>query len=173
MRKIFLLFVAGIFLFSSCATKGKVNKVVFNKATNQEILLGKINRRGLEKKPFKEWFDKGYKLYKPDEKTITELKKHIAKNAKIVIIMGTWCSDSRREVPRFYKILDEIGFNKDSLTIYAVDRQMRTPKGEEVKYQIEKIPTIIYYHYNYEAGRIVESPKVSLEKDLLLFTKRK
>lgn len=162
-----------MFVFSACVSHKKFNKVVFNKPTNQNILLGKIDRKGLQKAPFKDWFDAEYDAYKPDEKTINEIKNHIAKNAKIVVVMGTWCSDSRREVPRFYKILDQIGFNEDSLTVYAVDRDKRDPKGDVDVYQIERVPTIIYSHYNYEAGRIIESPQVSLEKDLLLFTKRK
>lgn len=174
MKKSILLTLTSLFfVFSACVSNKNLNKLVFNEATNQKILLGKINRKGLEKAPFKDWFDAEYNSYKPDEKTINEIKTHIAKNAKIVIVMATWCPDSRREVPRFYKILDEIGFNEDSLTVYAVDRDKRVPNGDVDIYQIDRVSTIIYYHYNYEAGRIIESPQVSLEKDLLLFTKRK
>ena len=169
MKKIVSLFVVLSIVFSSCS----INKVVYNKDTEQKILLGAINRKGLEKGQFGEWFKEEYNSYIPQEKVIKELKKYMPQNAKITIVMATWCPDSRREVPRFYKILDDIGFNEDNLTVYAVDRNKEVPDGLTNKYEIDRVPTIIYWHYDYEAGRIIETPKVSLEKDLLEFTQRK
>jgi len=118
MKKLLSLAVVLSIVFSSCS----INKVVYNKATEQKILLGEINRKGLEKGQFGEWFKDEYNSYIPNEKVINELKKYMPKNAKIIIVLATWCPDSRREVPRFYKILDQIGFNEDNLTVYAVDR---------------------------------------------------
>ncbi len=34
--------------------------------------------------------------------------------------MGTWCGDSKRETPRFYKILDETGFNQNNFELITV-----------------------------------------------------
>ncbi|MEA3450392.1 MAG: thioredoxin family protein [Bacteroidota bacterium] len=169
MKKIILLLAVFTIVFSSCS----INKVVYNKDTEQKILLGEINRKGLQKKQFQEWYYNEYDNYFPDEKVVTELKKYMPENAKIVIVLATWCPDSRREVPRFYRILDEIGFNEDNLTVYAVDRNLEEPKGFVEKYEIERVPTMIYWHYDYEAGRIIETPRITLEKHLLKFTQKK
>ncbi len=174
MKKIVIVLLFFVSMNFACTSQKNINKVVYSKKVGEKILVGKINRQGLEKAPFRTWFEAGYNSYKPDSSVINEIKKHIAKNAKIVIIMGTWCPDSRREVPRFYKILDEIGFNKDNLTVYAVDRNFKAGNIDLTKYDVKRIPTIIFYHYGYPAGRIVERPySGSLEKDLLEFTKRK
>ncbi len=172
MKQILLL-LATVLIFASCNSQKELNNVVYNQDVNQKILYGKINRKGLKKAPFKKWFNEEYNNYTPDAKTIEALKKSIPENAKIVIVMATWCPDSRREVPRFYKILDEIGFDENRVTVYGVNRQLMDDKGDVAQLQITRVPTFIYYHYGYEAGRIVETPKVSLEKDLLQFTKRK
>jgi thiol-disulfide isomerase/thioredoxin len=172
MKRIFFL-SAIVFLFVACNSQKDLNKVVFNQDVNQKILYGKIDRKGLKKAPFKKWFNEEYSSYTPDAQTIEELKKYIPSNAKIVIVMATWCPDSRREVPRFFKILDEIGFDQSKVTMYGVNRQLMDDKGDVAQFQIQRVPTFIYYHYGYEAGRIIETPNVSLEKDLLQFTQRK
>lgn len=168
----FSIFIATI-LFSTACLLQKNSNVIYSRRVHQKILLGKVTRNDLQKAPFKEWFDKEYNSYNPDEETIKKLKQFIPQNAKITIVFGTWCPDSRREVPRFLKILDSINFNTDSLVMYAVDRDFTAGKEDISKFQIKRIPTIIYEHYGYTAGRIVEKPKISLEQDLLRFTQIK
>lgn len=172
MKKIFILTLASFLFFGGYAQKC-VNKMIYDKNVKQKILIGQITREGLQKKQFKNWFDEGYKSYTPNQDVVEQLINFVPKNAKIVVIMGTWCSDSRREVPRLFKILDAIGFNKDSVTIYAINRKFSAGKVDISAYNAKKVPTIIYYHYGYEAGRIIETPEKSLEEDLLLFSKRK
>ena len=99
----------------------EVITVVFNDATQQKILLGKINRKGFSKKEFSSWFKSEYDSYVPNAKVVNELKGIMPDNAKFIVVLGTWCSDSQREVPRFYKVMDEIGFSEDAITVYAVD----------------------------------------------------
>lgn len=174
MRKLSLLLIVLTISFMSCKTQKDVNQVVYNEVVNQKILYGIINRNGLIKKPFKDWFKTEYDAYTPDQASIDYLKKSIPDNAKFVVVLATWCPDSRREVPRFFKILDAINFDQSRVSFIAVDKDFYAGDNVDVaQYQIDKVPTIIYYHYGYEAGRIVESPQISLEKDLVDFTKRK
>ncbi len=173
MKKLFSLFFVFTLIFTSCGGQKGLNKVVYNDYLDQKILVGKVNRKGFYKKPFVDWFTVEYDNYTPDAQTITALKKKVPDNAKVLIIMGTWCSDSRREVPRLYKVLDEIGFDDDRISVIAVDRNLQADSIDVARYQVVKVPTIIYYHYGYAAGRINETPKISLEKDLLNFTNAK
>jgi thiol-disulfide isomerase/thioredoxin len=81
--------------------------------------------------------------------------------------MGTWCSDSRREVPRMLKVLDIIGFPKENLSIINVDRNKKGIADEADDLNIELVPTFILYEDEKEIGRIIETPEETLEKDLV------
>ena len=86
---------------------------------------------------------------------------------KITIVMATWCSDSRREVPRFYKILDFLKFNNDNTTLINVNSAKKTSDIDISTINIQRVPTIFFYINNNEIGRIIETPKISLEKDMV------
>lgn len=81
--------------------------------------------------------------------------------------MGSWCGDSQEQVPRFLKIMDAIGFSENNITIYCVDRNKKTDKGETDNLKITLVPTFIFYKDGKEIGRIVETPKTTLEKEML------
>ena len=85
----------------------------------------------------------------------------------VLVFMGTWCSDSKREVPRFLRIADSTGMTSQDYALYALDRSKISPEGLERQYQIERIPTFIFLRGNKEIGRIVESPRTTLEGDIL------
>ena len=85
----------------------------------------------------------------------------------IKIVMGIWCPDSRREVPRFMKVIDAWKFPAAKLTFIGVDDAKQSPVGEYLKLDIQRVPTFILYKNNIEAGRIIENPKTSLEQDMV------
>lgn len=130
------------------------------------MLLGKANKTGLLQDPFRIWFADGYKNYVPDPETMEKLKP-LLKNVDIKVFMGTWCSDSQREIPHFYKILEASGFDENKLTLIAVTEEKDTPQNYEAGLNIEYVPTIIFSREGKEMGRIVESTVETLEKDML------
>ena len=81
--------------------------------------------------------------------------------------MGTWCKDSRREVPRIYRILDAVGFYEPRLTLINLDREKSSPGKEESDLNIHHVPTVILYNNGNEIGRIIEYPVQSLEEDMV------
>ena len=89
--------------------------------------------------------------------------------------MGTWCGDSKREVPRFYNILETAQFPLDRLTLVAVsgnrDTYKQSPGGEEEGLSIHRVPTFIFYKNGQEINRIVESPVETLEADIAAIVK--
>lgn len=133
------------------------------------MLLGLSSREGLLQAPFSEWFNAEYTSYQVDAAAAAPLKGKFT-DLDIEIFMGTWCSDSQREVPRFYKILDELGVSEQRLRMYSLDdhpdRRKTSPQGEEKGKNIEYVPTFIFSRAGQEIGRIVESPQVSLEADM-------
>jgi len=148
----------------SLGTKEKINDTVPYEGT--VMLLGKANRKGFQMDAFKSWFNTGYENYKVDSETLEKLKP-LLKDATITVFMGTWCEDSQRETPHFYKILDETNFDESKLTLITVSDEKTTPQGFEEGKNITNVPTIIFYKNEKELGRIVEYPIESLEKDML------
>jgi hypothetical protein len=86
---------------------------------------------------------------------------------RVLVFLGTWCSDSRREVPRFLALADSTGMTPNDYTLYALDRKKSSPEGLERQYNIDRVPTFILLRGTKELGRIVETPKTTLEGDFL------
>ncbi len=143
----------------------KFNNRKTDEKLKSEILIGLCNKQGLLEAPFSDWFKAEYDSYKPNIEIIKQLKPYAGKY-KITVIMGTWCSDSRREIPRFFKVMDYAGYTPNSLKVICVDSQKKADSDLSI-YNIEKVPTIIISDYTKELGRIVETPAKTLESDLL------
>jgi len=133
------------------------------------ILLGKSTRERLAQPPFDTWFTKNYNAYVVDSNTADQLKP-LLKNKRFLIFMGTWCGDSRREVPRMYKILDYCGVTASQVQLITMNNNdtayKQSPGHEERGRDIFRVPDFIVLDQGKEIGRIVESPVTSLEKDL-------
>jgi|WetSurMetagenome_2_1015567.scaffolds.fasta_scaffold00448_19 hypothetical protein len=130
-------------------------------------LLGYFNPVQLTRQPYSTWYTKGFDDYMPDSGSINKLQDIHTDGLKIKIVMGTWCPDSRREVPRFMKILDIWHFPDSMLTFIGVDNAKLSPVGEYNNLDIQRVPTFIIYKNNVEAGRIIENPTTSLEQDMV------
>lgn len=131
----------------------------------EEMLLGKISVSQLREAPYSEWFVDGYENYKV-KKGKADTLENLLEGIDIKIFMGTWCSDSRREVPRFYKIMDALEFPVKNIDLVAMDRGKTTPDHLEQGLDIIRVPTFIFYKDGEELGRIVEYPIESLKADM-------
>lgn len=150
----------------------------FSQNTNQEVsienqqpfLLGEITIDGLLSNTYKTWFESNFDNYNTDSKQIDLIKDKL-KPYKILVFMGTWCGDSKREVPRFIKILESSEYAMDNLKIVALDKRKETykksPQGEEWGLNIRRVPTFIFYKNGREVNRIIETPITTLEDDIL------
>jgi thiol-disulfide isomerase/thioredoxin len=130
-------------------------------------LLGYFNPAQLSSPPYSEWFTKGFEEYQPDQNVIGKLMEINKDDLTIQIVMGTWCPDSRREVPRFMQILDRWKFPAAKVTFIGVDNAKLSPVGDFDKLDIQRVPTFIILKNKVEAGRIIENPVTSLEQDML------
>lgn len=163
MKTIVLITMA---LFISCSPK--IVKTV--KTDEKGNLVGLAQKSDFQQPPFQEWFDKNYNVYQPDVQTVATLKP-LLKNVEIIAVMGTWCGDSKREVPHFYKILDLCDYNYKNLTMITVDRSKKSPANEQAGLGITNVPTFIFYKNGKEINRYVEYPRETLEKDILKILK--
>ncbi|NAS31713.1 thiol reductase thioredoxin [Flavobacteriaceae bacterium R38] len=167
LLKTSILFFQFLF-FVSAVQAQDINSVVKDNY-GREKLLGRVNKQGLTTNTFNAWFSASYDRYNIDKEALKKIKKDI-NDYKITVFMGTWCGDSRREVPRFYKILESLDYPMHKLKIIGVDNipgaYKKSPGKEEEGLNIIKVPTFIFYKNGKEVNRIVESPVISLESDI-------
>jgi hypothetical protein len=84
----------------------------------------------------------------------------------IKVILGTWCRDSREQLPRFMKILDCLQYNTTLLELICVDKLKKADSLDISGLKIEKVPTFIFYFNGTEKGRIIETPVLTIEQDM-------
>lgn len=130
-----------------------------------EMLLGRIDREGLEQEPFGTWFSENYEAHVMDTLTVEKIDTLLSE-VKIKIYLGSWCEDSQREVPALYKILDHLDFDYSKMELIAMTHDKDTPQNFEEDMNIEYIPSIIFYKDGIEMDRIVEYTQITLEKDM-------
>jgi len=144
---------------SSCAINKSVQK------NHEELVLnGKITRNDLMNKfP---WFQDNYNRYHPKDSIIDQIK-NFPFELKVIVFMGTWCDDSKDEVPKFFKIADALHLYDAQMNIIALDRNKHCDSVDISPYKITLVPTFIFYKDGNEIGRIIEGPRESIENDLL------
>lgn len=130
-------------------------------------ILGYFTPDRFNRQPHSLWYHPGYDGYEYDESVVRNLLDLELHHITILVVVGTWCPDSRREVPRFMKILTAINFPSDKVKFLGVDNTKNAPVDNYESFGIQRVPTFIFYVKNIEAGRIIENPSTSLEKDML------
>ena len=133
--------------------------------TGQLVFRGPITVADLKNEPKFKWFKESTEGYKPDMNDVKFLTENLPKY-KLVIFMGTWCDDSQYLIPKLYYVLGKTSFSIMNLTMYGMDRDKTTGGDEKERYKISKVPTVILFRDNFEAGRITESVAQSVEHDL-------
>lgn len=138
-------------------------EVVVN--TQKGMLIGEYDRKQLEEEPYASWYKSTYEAYTPKEEALETIKENIS-DYDITVLMGTWCHDSKRETPKLLKLLDLSNYDMDKLTLIGVDYRRNTPDNAREKYDVLRVPTIIFYKDGKEVNRFVEHAKQSLEEDI-------
>ncbi len=143
----------------------QLNSVVVDPKDNSKMLIGYCDIKGLNKGDYGTYFRSQYDVYEPSEAFVSKLGDKLD-DYEITIVLGTWCSDSKRQVPRFYKLLETAGYNTKRVKVIAVNKQKEAIVVDLSKMDIERVPTFIVYKDEKEVGRIIETPKKSLESNL-------
>ncbi|MFT2089987.1 thioredoxin [Paraglaciecola sp. 2405UD69-4] len=113
-------------------------------------------------------FQASYNEFEPSNSDLKAMKSLEGKS--IVVLFGTWCHDSEREVPRLLKLLDSSSVTLDNLQLVAVDRSKQEPGNRHSEFALKYTPTIILLDSGKEIGRVIERPKISLAEDLAEFS---
>lgn len=152
------------FLFAVSLIYSQQNKLVTDERSGKPMLIGICDRTALQDSNFAWWYESEYNNYEFNSSAIDSIKSKLDE-ISILIVIGSWCSDSRREVPRFFRILDELKFDFEKVTLNFVDRKKESPEGNLPELEIKFVPTFIIYKNEKEIGRIIETPQITLETD--------
>jgi thiol-disulfide isomerase/thioredoxin len=85
---------------------------------------------------------------------------------EIKVFWGDWCKDSKKYIPGFIKSLEFAENNNISVTYINLDLQKKEPAEAIAGWNIQNIPTFVVLSGGKEIGRIVETPKATVEQDL-------
>ncbi len=166
-----------IVLLSVSALAQEPNSIQKDPKTGNDMIVGEVTRQGLLNLPT--WssdeykFTDEYNLYSPDTTYLNYLKQIKNELPYVFVVLGTWCGDSKDQVPRFLKIADMIGYPEDKIFMVAVDRDKKGGSFCLADFNITLVPTFIFTKKGEEIGRIIETPQTSLEEDLVNIIKSK
>lgn len=127
------------------------------------LLIGTIEYKNLTAYS---WFDSTYKAYIPNQPVIDSITP-FAKDIRLMVVLGTWCGDSKEHVPALCKIAVHSGMDIKQLEFIGVDRKKHCPLPDINSLHIEYVPTIFVFVKGVLKGKIVEMPEKLLEQDLL------
>jgi thiol-disulfide isomerase/thioredoxin len=113
-------------------------------------------------------------IYLPSAEAVAQLAS-AAGRYKVVAVLGTWCEDSAREVPRLQRVLDEVAGDRLEGVLVGVDRTKKVTDAEVAALLpdgtvMDRVPTIfVFDELGAELGRVVETAERPLEQLLVEF----
>lgn len=152
-----------------CLPVGSYSQTVaVDSVTQEKILIGPMARSGFADSS---WYKENYSLYKPSKELVGQIDS-LAVGDSLLIVFGSWCSDSHMWVPMVLSIMDSTVLSHN-ISFVAVPRSKGWRDQLTPGLNIEKVPTFIFYHGAKEIGRIIEEPKGDLGESILAILRNK
>jgi thiol-disulfide isomerase/thioredoxin len=128
-------------------------------------LVGPVTRHDLRE--YAPWQTVLAQVYTPDT-AVAQSIRPLARDITVFAIVATWCPDTKRELPRFFAIMEAAGLPETALTMVGVDRTKKDAEGMTEKLGITRVPTFVFLRNGEEIGRFVEKvpPGSSLEQEV-------
>ena len=126
-------------------------------------LVGHVTRDALEN--YDTWKTLRAEDYAPDAAAVQTIADKW-QGVRVLVILGTWCKDSKRDLPRFFKIADLAKLRLDGVTFVGVDRTKKDAEGLTQTHKVERVPTFVFFRGDTEVGRVIERPTTTLEADI-------
>lgn len=131
----------------------------------QKMILGALSWE--EWKQGAGWATYEAPTYEPDPDEIKKLVPLVDRNLSFALFGGSWCPDSKSEMPKVVKLLEKLQIPLATVPVYGVDYDKKEFTGAAEKYGIERVATLVVLRAGKVVGRIVEYPRESWTKDLL------
>ena len=147
-----ILYLCFIFGFVACSTPFQS--------------FGEFSRDQLENSTHNNWFLENYNAHLLNKALVSQIDS-LFYDIEVTIYMGTWCEDSQREVPGFFKIIDALEANDQVQPIIGLNEDKVSHDGSAEQAGVTNVPTFVFSKDGQEINRIVEFPIISLEQDIL------
>lgn len=144
------LFLMSFGAISFSAKSAEGNEDLYGTVTAQEILALAS-------------FQQEYERYQPTSLALDNMQS--LEDKELVVLFGSWCHDSEREVPRLLKLLDASGVALANVMLLAVDKQKHEASGIAEELSLRFTPTFVVRQDGKEIARIIERPQVDLAAD--------
>lgn len=106
-------------------------------------------------------------LAEPDPEIVEALRRH-PRDARITVVLGTWCGDSRSQVPPLLAALHAAANPRLEVEVVGILRGFQQPAEWIRERQIINVPTVLVEENGHETGRVIETPALdSIEEDLV------
>ena len=151
MKKIYQLFFLSLFAYSCASETYPMDPYAVGDFSIKTLFE---NHEG---------FQDNYEEYQPGNL----LDPALFRGVEIYMLFGTWCHDSKREVPRLLSLLNKLDVPENQINLIGLNFKKNDSQDRGKKFQIKKTPTFVFLRNQKEIGRIVEMPEISLEADLL------
>lgn len=151
-----------LFLIGSLLLAAPCCMSIKRKPTMTEILVGELTRQQIEQS-LPDWQKSPHELTNINaSKALLE----VPPGAELIIYLGTWCKDSKRELVRFWQALDALNIAPPlSIRYIGVDRHKLAPQvSKDLK--LSYVPTFVLKREGKEIGRIVESAPRGIELEI-------
>lgn len=139
----FFLFVSGF----SQDREGE-GTLSYDPVKEQYVFVGPIGMEHFSYLPeFYDIFRENYKAYHPDMDLVAEFAPRL-RQSDVLVVMASWCSDTREMLPRFFRILEEAGYPLEDLEMIGVNHLLDSedeidPVGT---YGVEEVPLFIFFN---------------------------
>lgn len=141
-------------------------------SAGNKMLVGKIDEKILANDSSFRWFYNGVNNYKPDP-AWTKYISYYRDSFDVVVFAGTWCNDSKRLLPQFYRVMLASSYPLNKVQLYGVDYKLRALGNESAQYGITKTPTFIFLDKNgKEIGRITDHVRRGMDADIVSVLQR-
>jgi len=161
------ILAAVVLLFLSINSFSQVQYEVSKDPQNgQKTFKGILSRELLLNDAEFTWMKNDISWYKPNAECVTNLTA-VKDTIQLMVFVGTWCEDSQIVFPQLLKMLDQVGFNMNRLTVIGIDRQKTTLGSLTQALGVTKAPTIMVLKGGKEIGRVEEFGKYGIyDKEL-------
>ncbi len=123
-----------------------------------KTLKGILSREVLQNDTAFAWMKNDISWYKPNANCVANLTP-VKDTIQLLVFIGTWCEDSHIVLPQLLKLLDQVKFSPNRLTIIGVDRKKQTLGFLSEALAVTKAPTILVLKSGKEIGRVEEFGK--------------
>lgn len=134
---------------------------------NEVALNGAYTFEEFSKTAHEDWYSKNYAPYAINKKALSKLKKNYSE-LKALAFLGSWCTDTHDHFPVFMKVWKEMGLNPADVNLVFVGLDKKINAEEYQDFELEYLPTFFIFDKEKNLiGKIVETPKKSIELDFL------